>query len=143
MLTILPNHFARTGPPWRSVLARVVAGLRAQSVPQSQAIQTWPLSTPLSSSRTERCSCRHHLMLRLLQRRPRGADLAMQPQLLPVLDRRLRPALEPQVVGRRGMAAEPERDQVIEFVILWGAGQAVSEPRAPNSEAPDARLRSE
>ena len=74
-------------------------------------------------------------MLRLLQRRPRGADLAMQPQLLPVLDRRLRPALEPQVVGRRGMAAEPERDQVIEFVILWGAGQAVSEPRAPDSEA--------
>ena len=41
----------------------------------------------------------HHLTLRLLQRHTARADLPMQPQLVPVLDRGLRPVLEPKVVG--------------------------------------------
>jgi hypothetical protein len=70
---------------------------------------------------------RHHLVLRLLQRHPTGADLSMEPQFVAVLDCCLCPVLEPQVVGRRGMAAEPERDQMIELVILRGARQAIRE----------------
>jgi hypothetical protein len=52
-------------------------------------------------------------MLRLLQRHAARADLAVQPEFVSVLDRGLLPALEPEVVGRRGMPTQPERDEVI------------------------------
>jgi hypothetical protein len=54
--------------------------------------------------------CRQHFVLRLLQRHAVRADLPMQPQLVPVFDCCLRPALEPEVVRRCGMATQPERD---------------------------------
>lgn len=38
--------------------------------------------------------------------------------LVPVLDRRFRPNLEPQVVAGSGITAQPQRDQVIQFVGL-------------------------
>jgi hypothetical protein len=69
-----------------------------------------------------------HVVLRLLQRLPPRADLPMQPQLVPVLGCRLRPALEPEVFQRPGMATEPDWDEVVELIVLRGAGQSVGEP---------------
>jgi hypothetical protein len=65
----------------------------------------------------------HHLVLRLLQGHPARADLSVQAELLAVLDRRLRPGLEPQIVRRRGVSAEPQRNQVIELVVVGRVGK--------------------
>jgi hypothetical protein len=54
------------------------------------------LPTPRSSPRPPR---RQHVVLRLLQVHPARTDLAMQPQLIALLHRGVRPGLEPQVVG--------------------------------------------
>ena len=58
----------------------------------------------------------------------------MQPQLIAVLHGRRRPGLEPEVARRRGMSPQPERDEVIKFVVA-------SRPPMPVHQAAFRRIR--
>lgn len=52
----------------------------------------------------------------------------MQPKLIAVLHRGLRPVLEPEIPEGPGIAAEPDRDDMVKLVVLRGARQAVGQP---------------
>ena len=58
-------------------------------------------------------------MLRLFQRHPPCADFSMQPEFVPVLARRLRPGLKPQVVGRWRTLAVYPGSQIVVRIVEW------------------------